>query len=74
MPENAEITRVMPANFQEYYDSLTTEQQQKLAKDASTSTDYLYQIATKRRGAGASVIKRLMSADPNITFEMMTAL
>ena len=57
--------------FKDFYNSLSHKEARGLAERAETTTQYLYQLSTNRRKAGAGVIERLMAADDRITFTMM---
>lgn len=56
--------------FNNYWQALAPNQKNKLAEEACTSKNYLDQINGGFRNAGAGLIRRLIKADPNITFEM----
>jgi hypothetical protein len=58
--------------FKAYYHTLDAEAKKQLAKRAKTPVNYLCQLAGGHRSAGADIIRRLMKADSNITFEMMS--
>jgi hypothetical protein len=57
--------------FEQFYKALTDQEIENLAARANTSTQYLYQLATRRRRAGASVSARLKAADSRITDSML---
>ena len=58
-------------NFREYWQKMTAKEKRDLAKRADTTEIVLRHIANGHRKAGASIIERLMDADPVITFKMM---
>ena len=62
----------MEMNFKEYFSGLDPEKKTSLATNADTSVAYLSQVANGHRNAGAGLIRRLMQADKNITFSMMS--
>lgn len=56
--------------FAVFYEKLTVNQREDLAKAANTSSAYLYQVATGRRNAGLKTIKNLIRADSRIDAAM----
>jgi hypothetical protein len=57
--------------FGRFYNDLTRDEQTALARDAGTSLNHLYQVATDRRKAGMHLSSRLKAADNRITDSML---
>lgn len=64
----------MSKPFDEFFDGLSPDERDSLAKKADTSVAYLKQICSGHRNAGVDIIMRLIQADTRITFDMFAAL
>ncbi len=57
--------------FHSLWVAMSADEKRRLATAAHTSVPTLSLVANGHRGAGASLIERLMDADNRITFQMM---